>query len=131
MKTDWKGKPTISEVKTMIKNILYVLLALIPYQGYAQNHDFVSGEDLIVARVEYPLEFQAYVSAIMEGHLVSAFFTPPQLICVPPETTRKEMADAAALYLLQQPKEDLQEFPARVAAFAALMWQYPCDGSDQ
>ena len=70
-------------------------------------------------------EFRAYVSGIMEGHMLTArLFGISQVACPDPETTREELAGVVLLYLTKNPER--LNMQARALVFAALIEQYPC-----
>ena len=70
-------------------------------------------------------EFRAYVSGIMEGHMLTAgLLGISQLACPDPETIRQELAGVVLLYLTKNPER--LDMPARALVFAALIEQYPC-----
>ena len=70
-------------------------------------------------------EFRAYVSGIMEGHMLTArLFEISQVACPDVETTREELAGVVLLYLTKNPRR--LDMPARALVLAALIKQYPC-----
>ena len=70
-------------------------------------------------------EFRAYVSGIMEGHMLTAtLLRVPQVACPDPKTTRQELAGVVLLYLARNPQR--LGMTARSLVFTALIEQYPC-----
>ena len=89
---------------------------------------FETGHDLLEASVRND-EFRAYVSGIMEGHMLTAALNQvPQSACPTPETTRQELAGVVVLYLLNAPSARL-DLPARALVLHALSQHYPCPQS--
>ncbi len=86
---------------------------------------FETGYDLLQASSRG--EFRAYVSGIMEGHMLSAaMYKLPQIACPAPDTTRQEIAGIVALYLINSPSENL-DIPARTLVLTALAEHYTCE----
>ena len=85
---------------------------------------FQSGYELMKA-ASRGHEFRAYVSGIMEGHMVTAaLLQVSQFACPDPETTRQELAGIVLLSLSKNPQR--LEMPARSLVLTALIEQYPC-----
>ena len=85
---------------------------------------FQSGYDLMKASTRGH-EFRAYVSGIMEGHmLTAALLQVPQFTCPDPEITRQELAGVVLLWLSKNPQR--LGMTARSLVLTALIEQYPC-----
>ena len=70
-------------------------------------------------------EFRAYVSGIMEGHmLTAALLSASQVACPDAQTTRQELAGVVLLYLTKN--QERLDMPARTLVLAALIEHYPC-----
>ena len=118
--TEVRGWWQRSTTRSMVR--LLCAVSLFTYTGEVKA--FETGFELMKASSRGN-EFRAYVSGIMEGHMLTArLFGISQVACPDPETTREELAGVVLLYLTKNPER--LNMQARALVFAALIEQYPC-----